>query len=221
MDRRGRFAMGCPLGVLLLASCQDGPPPTEIVTRGAALVSRNVTLNLTVPAGTDVASFALAANGSLLLEDRAVVNGPISNMGSSGTSIGIDAQTVAVSSLSTIAVRDRARVSGPVNTTVPLQASPSSQITGPINTHATLSPPAVHTLAVLYPTADTSDVTVAPDQTAAAAPGRYGAVTVRSRAHLRQRRGTYYLESFTVEPQAVVDLDERSGPLVIYVNLPF
>jgi hypothetical protein len=56
------------VGALLLVpavGCHVEPPPPDIETRGSALVSRNATLNLVVPAGANVATFALAANGSL------------------------------------------------------------------------------------------------------------------------------------------------------------
>jgi hypothetical protein len=212
------------VGALLLVpavGCHVEPPAPDIETRGSALVSRNATLNLVVPAGANVATFALAANGSLTLGDRAVIGAPISNVGGTGTSIGNDARTAAVSSVSTLTVGDRTVVNGPVNTTGAIQASPSSTITGPVNTHAVLTPASVRSLNVLFPSADTSDVTVAPDQTASAGPGRYGAMSIQTRARLRLRTGTYYLESLTIEPQAILDLDEQSGPVVIYVNAPF
>jgi hypothetical protein len=185
------------------------------------LASRSATLNLIVPAGTDVGSFVVAANASLTLDDRAAVAGPISNVGSAGTRIGADATVAAVFSQSTLTVGDRTTISGAVNTTGPIQASPSSHIAGPVNTHAVLTPARVRTLNVLFPAADTPDLIVAPDLVTSAGPGRYGTVTINTRARLKLRTGTYYVESLDVEPQGVLDLDEQNGAVVIYTNQPF
>ena len=113
------------VGVLLLVpavGCHVEAPPPDIETRGSALVARNATLNLVVPARANVATFALAANGALSLADRSVIGAPISNMGGAGTSLGIDARTAAVSSVSTLTIGDRTAVNGPVNTTGPIRA---------------------------------------------------------------------------------------------------
>ena len=213
----------CVAIVALLTACTRGEPPPEVTTRTAALsaAARTAVLNMVVPRGSAVGTFVLAANGSLLLDDRSVVSAPVSNLGAAGTNVGADAHASGISSQSTLTVRDRAVISGPINVTAPIQASSTSHVTGPVNTHAVLTPPQQQTVTVQFPAGDIQDEILQPSQVASAAPGRYGAMTVNSGAHLHLASGTYYAETIDVEPQAFLDLDERLGPVVIYVNQPF
>jgi MYXO-CTERM domain-containing protein len=213
----------CVAVVALLTACSRGEPPPELTTRTAALSAgaRTSVLSMVVPRGGTVGAFVLAANGSLLLDDRSVVSAPVSNLGATGTNVGVDAHAGAISSQSTLTLRDRAAVSGPVNVTGPLQASSTSHVTGSVNTHAVLTPPQQQNLTVQFPAGDIQDEILQPAQVASAPPGRYGAMTVNAGAHLHLASGTYYAETIDVEPQAFLDLDERLGPVVIYVNQPF
>ena len=52
----------------------------------------------------------------------------------------------------------------------------------------------------------------------ALAPGSFAAVQVKSRSTLSLRAGAYYLDSLFVEPQAVLDIDNRTGPVTIYLR---
>jgi MYXO-CTERM domain-containing protein len=215
----GRRAL---LVVVLVGGCRAGAKESAESKHSALVFSgRTAQLDLVVPAGTDVAGFVLAANGALLVDDRAVVSASMSNLGSSGTNVGADAHTASIWTASTLTLRDRAIVTGAINTTVAISAMTTSHVSGVTNTHATLVPPAVHTLFVSYPAGDAIDINLEPSQSSAPSPGRYGALTVKFGAHVHLRSGTYYLESLDVEPQGFMDLDERSGPVVIYVNQPF
>lgn len=53
-------------------------------------------------------------------------------------------------------------------------------------------------------------------QNPAFAPGSYGSVRVASRAKLSLSTGTYYFGSLDVEPQAIVQLKQDLGPVIIY-----
>jgi MYXO-CTERM domain-containing protein len=215
----GFWFIGVGLSLTAGTACERRSAADDAVqVVSSALTARSATLQIATPRNSDPSTFVLAASGSLVLEDRAVVNAPISNLGPAGTSVGVDARTAAISTLSALTLRDRALVAGSVATTVPVQAAPTASITGPVDTHAVLTPATVTTISVTFPVGDAPDVNVEPDQSASRPPGRYGAVSVKSRASLALRGGTYYFESLGLEPQATLALDEAAAPVVIYVN---
>jgi hypothetical protein len=194
---------------------------TEPEALASALSSDSVTLSVVLPPGADPASFVLLANGALTLDDRAIVSTPIVNMGNAGTRVGNDARTAAISSSSKVTILDRAVISNRIDTSVPIQASSSSRIAGPINVQATFTPPVVRTIAVNFPGSADVDVILPSGHVASPSPGRYRTITLSPGARLKLRSGTYYAETIDVEPQAILDLDEQHGPVVIYVKQPF
>lgn len=212
---------GCLLGIALLAGCRSGANESQdSFTR--ALSASTSTLTFAVPPSVDSGSCVLIAGGRVTLDDRSNVSSPICNVGSGGTTIGVDARTGAVLTRAALVTRDRAVVSGRVDTTVAIQKAPTSTIVGPIDTHASFDPVAVDTRTIVFPAAADVDVTLEPDQVTTRDPGRYRNLTIKSRARLNLRTGTYFFETLgVIEPQAVISLDERSGPVVVYVKQPF
>lgn len=214
------IVVGCALGMACGGCDGSRHEPHSTEDRGA-LAARSAACTLTLPFGSDASRFVVGANGSLQLGDRVVASQPIENMGAGGTQIGVDARVGDVYSASQIALRDRATVTGSVFTTVPLSTAPASRVLGPVNTHAVLTPAATQSIAANFPASGDVDVLLEPGQAAQPAPGRYRNVQVRSRATLSLRSGTYYFESLgVIEPQATVSLDERLGPVIIFVNQP-
>jgi hypothetical protein len=196
-------------------------PWVQIEAHREKLVGTTTTLSVAVPRGGTLASFVLAANGSLVLKDRAVASAPVSNVGTTGTTIGNDARAATIASLSKVTVLDRALVSGRIDTTTAVQASPSSHIGGPIDTRAIFSPFVIQRLQVSFPSAADVDVVLGPDTVASRPPGRYRHINIGTRSRLKVRSGTYYAETLAVEPQSILEIDERFGPVVIYVRRPF
>ncbi|HEY5449839.1 MAG TPA: hypothetical protein VIQ54_13885 [Polyangia bacterium] len=217
----GHSSRAWPIAVIALASCRTQSGESETVA-ASALTATTATITVSVPRNIDVGGCVLAAGNSVTLFDRSVVSDPICNVGGGGTTIGVDARTAAVLTRSALVTRDRAFVNGKVETTVAVQKAPTSTIVGPIDTHATFDPVGTETRTVVFPAAPDVDVTLVPDQIASRDPGRYRNLTIATRARLNLRSGTYYFESMgVIEPQAVIALDERSGPVVIYVKQPF
>jgi hypothetical protein len=210
-----------PLALLTLAGCQSQSGETVDSNR-SALTATTATITVSVPRNIEVGGCVLAAGNSISLLDRSNVADPICNVGGAGTTIGVDARTAAVLTRSLLITRDRAFVNGKVETTVPVQKAPTSTIAGPIDTHAIFDPVASETRTVVFPSAPDVDVILEPDQVASRDPGRYRNLTIRSRARLNLRSGTYFFESLgVIEPQSVIALDERSGPVIVYVKQPF
>jgi hypothetical protein len=209
--------LGCWSG----CASRDASPTEQISVVEDGLIARAGVCALTLPFGTDASRFVLGANGSMQLGDRVRASDPIENMGNHGTQIGVDAQVGDIYSVSQITLRDRTTVNGSVFTTVPLSTTPASRVLGPVNTRSVLTPASTLSLPANFPASGDVDVLLEPDQSAQLAPGRYRNARVKSRATLSLRTGTYFFESFgVIEPQARVVLDERQGPVIIFVNDP-
>jgi hypothetical protein len=60
-----------------------------------------------------------------------------------------------------------------------------------------------------------ASVSLEPDQALALAPGKYGPVSVKSRARLTLSAGSYQFEALTLEPQALVQLPPGGGTVLL------
>jgi hypothetical protein len=209
------FGIGCLRG----DGSNSGAPSTVEVQ--SALTARSAVCTLTLPFGTDASRFVVGANGALTLTDRVQTISPIENMGSAGTSVGNDAKVEDIYSVSKISLHDRTTVTGSVFTTTALSTTALSKLLGTVNTHAVLTPAVTQSLPANFPASGDVDILLEPGQTASPAPGRYRNAQVKSRAQLNLRSGTYFFETFSVlEPQALINLDERQGPVIIFANQP-
>ena len=209
------FGIGC-----LRGDGSHGGAPSTVEVK-SALTARSAVCTLTLPFGTDASRFVVGANGALTLTDRVQTTSPIENMGSAGTSVGNDANVEDIYSVSKISLHDRTTVTGSVFTTTALSTTALSKLLGTVNTHAVLTPAVTQSLPANFPASGDVDIMLEPSQTASPAPGRYRNAQVKSRAQLNLRSGTYFFETFSVlEPQAIINLDERQGPVIIFVNQP-
>ena len=176
---------------------------------------------LPLPDGAGLTEVAVSANGSLTVADRvnggpgAIVTGELTNTGSAGTNIGASAQVGTVVSQGVVALRDRSHVTGFVKAGGQVTQQSGVVVTQGIQQNATLTPINNMLWQVTLPNAGAS-VNLEPDQRRAIAPGSYGDVTVKSRAHLVLVSGTYFISSLSTEPQSVLELDTRNGPILVY-----
>jgi hypothetical protein len=70
----------------------------------------------------------------------------------------------------------------------------------------------------LFPPVIAENINLEPDRERALQPGRYGDVRVASRSVLLLSTGTYYFDSYQLEPQARLRIDNRAGTAIIYVR---
>lgn len=72
---------------------------------------------------------------------------------------------------------------------------------------------------VRFPAASSGDVNREPDRPPLTlTPGRYGALRIASRSTVNLSTGTYYFESYQLEPQATLQINNQAGTAVIYVR---
>jgi hypothetical protein len=177
-----------------------------------------------MPPKTQPEIVALGAAGSLRINDRTSVlsstNTPalVSNLGSIETNIGVSAVVGNTWTNAMLALRDRATIAGFLSTQGGLQAQNQTTIMGGMYSTTVPSIPALASWTVTVPSTSAGNITLAPDVRQVLAPGRFGAVTVNSRAVLSIGAGTYFFDALDLEPQSVLDVDAAAGPTLIYLQ---
>lgn len=227
------FGIAC-LVVLCAAGCGngDGTEPVSIAsTKLDTDTYEQFDLTLQFPAGKSSSDFALIATSSLVLNDRVKVRtsaGAPAGVWSSGTStteVGASASTGDVYSKGSAWLRSYAAVTGPLFTEGTYTYQDGASVSGGVHEHATLTPYSLSKLSVAFPTTMTGatpslepDQVVPPSTQPPLSAGRYGDVVIKSRATLRLKTGSYFFDSLMVEPDGILQVDNRGGTVVIYLK---
>ena len=186
------------------------------------------TVSIILPPGATSQTLALAADGTLLIDDRASVQLPsgapaeVSNMGSQDTNIGVEARTGGIWSQGRVVLRDRAQVLGFIRTAGTVEQGQQVSVTGSVEQGLSLTPPQIISWQASLPSNALPAVMVPPDtQWPLLEPGSYESATVESRSTLPLRPGEYVFGSLELRPQSTVWVDDRDGPVVLYVRNQF
>jgi len=182
-----------------------------------------VTFTIPLPPRVPVQSLAAGANDTLLIDDRTVVRTPagtpatIANLGAAQTNLGTDTQVGSVWSVGPVVLRDRAHVTGFIRSQGTVTVAPTATVNpGPTVQNTPFTPLDSISWTVKFPT-PTGDVVLEPNTSRTLQPGSYGVLRVQPSARITLKAGTYFFQSVDFEPQAVVTLDDKTGPISIYV----
>lgn len=213
------------VGVLALTACgrsKFDDTDTSRTLRQAVQVEHTVTLE--VPQSLSVLAPALAASERLGIGAGAEIDhvdggAPVSSLGTEVLRVEPDAVLNDVWSRGPVDLRDRVRVRGSIhapNVTV----GEGVTLGGGHENDAIFDPPTSLSWQVTYPEQGSPGIDLAPNQTGELAPGRYlGTVRVASGAKLRLQSGVYYLDqTLQLEAQAILELNQSHGPIIIYVD---
>jgi hypothetical protein len=92
-------------------------------------------------------------------------------------------------------------------------------ILGGVQAHSTVGLPAFPDLSsVVFPASNLGDANLEPSVNRTILPGAYNTVRVATGATLNLSSGTYFFNSFDLEPQGTVTLDQTHGPITIYIK---
>jgi len=209
-------------GLVQCASSRDQAGETTATAKGALIGPKTFTIPL--PPQTPMQAVAAGANDTLLLGDRTVIKTPsgafatIANLGSAQTSLGADTRTGNVWSVGKVVLRDRARVAGFVRSQGTITVPPTASVVpGPVVANTPFTPFNSTSWTVTFPSPSGGDVLVQTQAKRTIQPGSYGAVTVQPTATLTLVAGTYFFQSMDFEASAKVSLDDKNGPISIYV----
>ncbi|MES1183828.1 MAG: DNRLRE domain-containing protein [Myxococcales bacterium] len=133
--------------------------------------------------------------------------------------MGNDARSGTILSQPAVTLGDRARVEGNVQSGGAINPGNQSVVTGTStpNTAVAFDP---WSWTVNFP-ASSQNVVVPQAGSTPISPGSFENVTVNNQGTLRLSTGTYYLNSFDLEPQAKIAVDTVAGPVLIYVRTGF
>jgi len=210
------------LGLVQCASSRDPSGETTATAKGALTGPKTFTIPL--PPQVPMQAVAAGANDTLLLGDRTVIKKPsgefatIANLGSAQTNLGTDTRTGNVWSVGKVILRDRAKVAGFVKSHGTVTVPPTaSVIPGPITANTPFTPLDSTSWTVTFPSPSGGNVLLQPNTTRTLQPGSYGSVTVQPNAKLTLVAGTYFFQSMDFESSSKVSLDDKNGPISIYV----
>jgi hypothetical protein len=167
---------------------------------------------------------ALYATDRLTVADRAVAAtatgfATIASAGTAGAAIAAQARTGDVFSVGLTTIGGQARIEGFVRSRTQPQIQAGAVITEGIVIDSALTLPDLRWKVDFNGTR--LSLPGGPDRTIAAAPGRYGSITIDARSTLDVRSGTYYFDSLRFEPTSRLRLTHGAGPVVIYVRDTF
>jgi RHS repeat-associated protein len=173
--------------------------------------------------------FALAASGSLVIGERAVVGrcldgtcnggmtGPLgyaANVGTGVTEAGYNSEIYDLSARDSVYVHTGARLGKVTGTSIRYESGDAS-MGGGIAT-------ASFAWTTQFATATQGNLNVTSPVEARReffeAPGRFGVVNVRKGGRLYLSSGTYHLDSLLVENEGDIEADATSGPVIVYVR---
>lgn len=205
-----------------LVVSDDAPPGGG--TGGGANDASDLELSFVVPRGLSVADVMISATDGVTIDDRCTLAEPaapseVANLGSSVLELGAGVQAFTnIASVGNVTLRSQAHVYGRLMTAGTVTQQDNVRVDGGVTTGASLAG-AVTTWTVPFPAGVTQDFSLPPDApNVVLAPSALDAVQIFSRATVTLRSGTYYLNSFVVEPEAHVRIDASSGPVLVYVR---
>lgn len=198
--------------VVASSSSPDDPPEPEVTT-----------LSVVIPSTHERSAMVLSASEQLRIDERAEIGSAgtftnVASLGASGAQLGAEVKAHAnLISVGDAVLRSQARVDGLVRTSGLIAKQDGSVRV--LGAEQAGWPVTARTLAweVEFP----AEVTALPDPinaTMALDPGRYGVFNVHNSGVVTLRTGTYYFDSFNTEPQGRLELDNASGPVVVYVK---
>ena len=220
-----RLALGS-LALLLAAgvsACGRSGSGDDTTTTRAAALTGPTTFVIPLPPKVGISTVAVAANDTLLIDDWASVStaagaaATIANMGTNQTNLGVTSHVGNVWSVGPVTLRDRAVVTGFVRTQGSVTRGSNTVVTGAVVSNTLLTPPDTVSWTVTFPPSNGGNVVLQPSQNRTLVPGSYGTVSIASRAKLTLSSGTYFFQSFDLEPTAALTLNDANGPIVLYV----
>jgi photosystem II stability/assembly factor-like uncharacterized protein len=183
-------------------------------------------VNTTIATETVTIRAGIYATRAVSVLDRSIVRLPsggfatILNSGAGTTAIANDSHTGDIVSRGPVTIGDRAIITGSVrsSSTITRNANGGSVVTGGIFPNQTLNFPPALVVTPAFPVRNNGNVTLNPGQTSPIAPAAYNQVTIFSRATANLRAGNYFFNSFDLEPQAVLSLNQGAGPIEIQIR---
>jgi len=219
---RSEGALVCVLA--LSSACSRTPAEETLGTSADAILT---TYRVRLPNNVALGAFAAAAEGTLTVGDRAQVVDTagvpalVSNAGTGKVTLNTSAQTGSIVSVGAVELKKDSKVTGDVTTQGTITIT-NATVTGTQSPATNVGPLHDETFAVDFTTNTQGSITLNSPPTGERvtnlAPGRYSSVTIQPRNRVNLRSGDYVLNSFDLEPQSRLVIDDTNGPVRISVR---
>lgn len=220
------LGLGVLSGTFVVAGCSSKQPDEAALAKTSQAIVQRFTVYF--PSGTNVGEVALLASGALRIDDRVTVvdanNAPanVATTGSSGTNLGVGASTGAVVSVGQIVLRG-STVNGDATSSGAITLQNGSSVTGVQRPNTSVRPFASQTLTVDFDTPNRGPIQLEPppgnaEVSTSLDPGHYSTVTIKSRNRVILSSGSYQFDSFDLEPQATLVINDSAGPVTLDVR---
>ena len=178
--------------------------------------------SLELPAGIAPEEVAATALETLDLRDRIRLESESGDALATSTLgnvlLGNDANVESMVSGGNVSLGDRSTATGSVLATGTITKGNQTVILGDEVDGATTTPHSTLNWDVIVPPPLEGDQMLEPDTRQALAPASYGSLSIKSRAKLYLRTGSYFASSLSIEPDAELVVDDQAGPVVLYVQ---
>jgi len=213
------------LALLLAVACSShGTQEQEALARKQSAILL-AGFEIRLPAGIYPSQVVFGANESLniaddvrLLEPDQTTRSLAVNAGALSTEVGVQSQMKDLLSVANVFLRDSSHIFCSVDTAGALTQQNQVVIDGALEQGVDLGVRTAASWTVTFPPPQ-RDVRLEPDQSASLAPGSYGVLSAKSRSVVTLTRpGTYYFQSFFIEPQARFVVSNSGGPVYVFVS---
>jgi hypothetical protein len=219
--------VSCIFMLLHVVGCSEAEAPKEQLGAARQAISREIRLRY--PAGSFGDVPLVALDGALMVGDRARAQTPAGTpagalqLGAAPVNVGVEAKLGTLRTQGAIRLRDRARVDGDVSSGGLVTKDTGVVVTGVTTENAVVTPFNEERFSVDLDSNPANPVDVGPDATRTLAPGRYGALALKSRSTLDLRTGDYAFTTAMIEPTTTIRLDDVAGPVRLFLdgNLTF
>lgn len=219
--------VGCVLLLTGAIGCAQSDVPSDPIAVSKQAISREIRLRY--PAGTFGDVPLVAIDGALVIGDRARSLTPAGTaagalqLGSVDVNVGVEARLGTLRTQGTIRLRNRARIEGDATSAGLVKKDDGVVVTGATVENAVVTPHNEERITINLDSNPSNPVNLDPETTRTLAPGRYGALTVKSRSTLRLSAGDYAFTTAGIEAEATIRIDDAAGPVRLFLdgNLTF
>jgi hypothetical protein len=218
--------LGCIALLPLVSACANDSKDTSQTAKVTQGITHS-TVTLRYPAGSLGNVPLVALNGALTVADRADIDHPdgtpagATQLGAAQVEVGAQASIGTLRTQGNVFLRSNSVVSGNVSTAGTVTTQQGATVTGTTQTGVATTPHNEETFEIPVASNPGQPVSLEPDQIRTLAPGSYGSLNVKSRARLKMSAGDYAFTNGFVEPQAVLEINDATGPVRLFFDQGF
>jgi len=212
------LSLSCLALAVWAMGCSKGPGPEATESRRQGLVGP-LPITLAAPMGVSPIAPAIEATNSVEVGSVAGITGTVVAMGAAAGGINAGPQVTMTGdawSRGGVNFGPELTLTGTLHAAI-TTIDPSASV-GALDGTPTFDPPSTLSWTVNFPAGSGATLHVTGGNAATIAPGLFQGITVDSNATLTMQAGTYYVTDLNAATGSTVTLDQRTGPIIVYVT---